>query len=369
MVSIAREILFHDKLRFFITVVSLGFAIVMMVYDLAMFFGVTGDSVSLIDRAQAELWISKKGEIHLNAPSIIPHSALGRALRREDVQQACALGISAGNLKIGDTRPVQVVGIDPACPLFQPWDLVAGAVSDLRRKDTIIVDDLALRGRFQASLGEIAELNGEELSIVGITHGNKSFTSPFVYINLDAFENLTGNLGFYNFVAVQLKPGADPNPVITSLIHSDSDLAVFPTSQFRQATILALISQGVGMIFVIVIVGVVVGMLIITLTMYTATMELLRDFAILKALGATRRVIRGIVLEQAIIQTAASFGIGLAASLGVNYLVETASGINGKFPTIVMGACFFLLVALAILGSLISIRKATRVDPAMVFRA
>jgi putative ABC transport system permease protein len=369
MVSIAREILFHDKLRFFITVVSLGFAIVMTIYDLAMFFGVTSDSVALIDRAQAELWISKKEETHLNAPSTISHNALGRVLRREGVQQACALDISVGNLKIGDTHPVQVVGIDPACPLFQPWDVVAGEVSDLRRKDTVIVDDLALRGLSQSRLGEIVELNGEELSIVGITHGNKSFSSPFVYINLDTFEDLTGKLGLYNFVAVQLNPGADPGPVISSLIHADPDLAVTPASQFRQATILALVTQGVGMIFVIVFVGVLVGMLTITLTMYTATMELLRDFAILKALGATRRKIWGIVLEQAITQTAASFGIGLAASFGVNSMVEAASGISGQFPMLVMLACFLLMVTLAILGSLISIRKATRVDPAMVFRA
>src|SRR3990172_3120188 len=244
MVSIAREILFHDKLRFFITVVSLGFAIVMTIYDLAMFFGVTGDSVALIDHAQAELWISKREETHLNAASTISHNALGRVLRREGVQQACALDISVGNLKIGDTRPVQVVGIDPACPLFQPWDVVAGEVSDLRRKDTVIVNDLALRGLSRARLWEIVELNGEKLSIVGITHGNKSFSSPFVYINLDTFEDLTGRLGLYNFVAVQLNPGADPGPAINSLIHADPDLAVTPAPQFRQATILALDRTG-----------------------------------------------------------------------------------------------------------------------------
>jgi hypothetical protein len=37
MVSIAREIMLQDKVRFAITVISLGFAIVMIVYDLGMF--------------------------------------------------------------------------------------------------------------------------------------------------------------------------------------------------------------------------------------------------------------------------------------------------------------------------------------------
>ena len=123
------------------------------------------------------------------------------------------------------------------------------------------------------------------------------------------------------------------------------------------------------MIFVIVLVGVSVGMLTITLTMYTATMERLREFAILKALGATRWKIWGVVLEQAITETSVSFGLGLAASLGADHFVETMSGIRGRYPILVIVGCFVMMVVLAILGSLISIRKATSVDPVMVFRA
>jgi len=55
----------HDKLRFTITVVSLTFAIVMVMYNMGMFYGVTGDSVTLVDRAhagaQADVWVAKAG--------------------------------------------------------------------------------------------------------------------------------------------------------------------------------------------------------------------------------------------------------------------------------------------------------------------
>ncbi len=44
MVSIAREILLHDKLRFLITAVSLAFAIVLIVWGGGMFFGVIGET-------------------------------------------------------------------------------------------------------------------------------------------------------------------------------------------------------------------------------------------------------------------------------------------------------------------------------------
>ena len=369
MVSIAREILLHDKMRFLITVFSLGFAILMAVYDIGMFFGVTGDSVALVDRAGAELWVSAGDQAHLNTPSFLPKSALRRARHLAGVEQACALDFSVGNLKINDTRPVQVLGIDPTCALFQPWDIQAGDIGALRRKDTLVVDDLALRGANLVHLGDIVELNGQEVRLVAITHGNKSFSSPQVYTNLQTFERLTGQTDQVNFVAIRLKPGADIDQIRHTLLKGSADLEIIPAGAFRSATIMGLISQGVGMIFVIVFVGLVVGMLIITLTMYTATMEMLRDFAILKALGATQAKIWGIVLEQAVTKTAVGFAVGMAATLGVNYLVETVSGITGRFPPLVVAACFALMVLLAIFGSLISIRKATQVDPAIVFRA
>jgi len=368
VVSIAREILLHDKLRFAITVVSLGFAIVMTVYDVGMFFGVTGDSVNLINRAHAELWLSEEGESHLNTPSLVPDNTLGKARRLDGVDQACALDYSIANLKISDTRQVEVVGIDPACPLFQPWEVVTGDIGGLRRKDTIVVDDLALRGINYAQLGDVVELDGREMRIVAITRDNKSFSYPYVYISLQTFGSTFGTSGYYSFVAVKVEPGADQDQITQRLANIDSDLTVSKAQEFRRSTIMALIAQGVGMIFVIVLVGVLVGMLIITLTMYTATMERLRDFAILKALGATRWKIWSVVLEQAITKTAVSFGLGLAATLGVDYFVEKMSGIRGRYPIPVVVGCFVMIVLLAVLGSLISIRKATSVDPVMVFR-
>ena len=368
MISIAREILLHDKVRFIITVVSLGFAIVMIVYDMGMFFSVTGESVSLIDCAQANLWVFEKGSGQINAPSLVPKSVLGRARSMEGVQQVCALGVLMGTLKVRDNRQVMIVGIDPACPLLRPWNVVEGDIQSLERKDTIIVDDLALRGD-PAHVGDVVKINDWEVRVVAVTHKNKSFSSPFVYVNLKTFASLRGTPEDYSFVMIQLAPAADQDQIIQRLTDANSDVAVSDPQEFKRSTIAALIAAGVGMIFVVVAVGVMVGMLIITLTVYTATLEQLRNFAILKSLGATQWQVLRIVLEQAITQTAVSFGIGLAASLGVDAFVEALSGINGQLPLPVIIGSLGMMIVLAILASLISIRKAVAVDPVMVFRA
>jgi putative ABC transport system permease protein len=141
------------------------------------------------------------------------------------------------------------------------------------------------------------------------------------------------------------------------------------TQAVRAASISALVAQGVGMIFAVVFIGVLVGMMIITTTIYTATVEHVRSFAILKALGATRWQVWRVVLEQAVLQTVASFGLGLAASLALNAAIEAMSGIRALFPVPALAASLAAMVLLAVLGSLLSIRRALTVDPMLVFRA
>lgn len=295
-------------------------------------------------------------------------SVLRQTRRTEGVAGACALDMQMGSLAIAANHQVQIVEIDPSCPLLTPWGLITGQTEGLQRKDTVIVDDLVLRND-PARVGDVIKLNERELRIVAITHGNKSFTTPFVYVSRRTFTTLGGASEQVSFVIVRVAAGVDQRGVVQNLLALDPTIAVVPAPELRAATIAAMINAGVGMIFVVVFIGVLVGMLIITLTMYTATVERLRDFAVLKALGATRWNIRQIVLAQVCLETILGFVIGVGGSLGVNYAVESASGIRAIFPPAAVVASLGLILALALLGSFLSIRKAVTVDPAMVFRA
>jgi putative ABC transport system permease protein len=368
MISIAREILLHDKVRLAITVASLGFAMVMIVYDLGMFFGVTGESVNLIDRAGADLWLLETGYDDLLSPSWLPGTVLSQARDTAGVKDACALSTLVGNLDIGETHPVQIVGIDPACPLIQPWDVVEGQAAALQDPDTVVVDDLVLRGD-PARVGDGVKLNDRELRLVAVTRHNKGFTTPYAYVNLETLAALGGPADQHGFVALRLAPDAQPEAVARQLEAALPSANAVETQPLRAASISALVAQGVGMIFAVVFIGVLVGMMIITTTIYTATVEHLRNFAILKALGATRWQIWRVVLEQAAIQTVVSFGLGLAASLALNYAIETMSGIRALFPPPALAISLAAMVLLAVLGSLLSIRRALAVDPMLVFRA
>ncbi len=371
MKSIAREILLHDKVRFAITVISLAFAIVMIVYDLGMFLGVTGESVNLIDHAGADLWLLESDYDDLLSPSLLPASAVARARDTAGVSQACPLSILVGNLDIGETHPVQIVGIDPGCQdpsIIQPWNLIHGEAAALQDPDTVIVDDLVLRDDL-AHVGDPVRLNDRELHLVAVTRDNKGFTTPYAYVNLETLAALGGPVDGVGFVALRLARGVQSQAVAGQLKEALPGTHAVENRTLRAATIAALVTQGVGMIFAVVFIGVLVGMMIITTTIYTATVEHLRDFAVLKALGATRWQVWRVVLEQAVIQTVVSFALGIGASLLLNHAIDSMSGIRAVFPVAALAASLAGLLFLAILGSLMSIRRAQTVDPMLVFRA
>lgn len=368
MVSVAREILLHDKVRFVFTVASLGLATVLTVWGIGVLFGTLGESVNLIDRAQADLWVADKDAAHAADPSLVPSAILRQARRLDGVRYACGLNQLMGNLALAKNVQVQVVGIDPACPLFRPWDVVAGNLDGLGRGDTIVVDDFALKGS-ATQVGDVIELNDHELRIVAITHYNKAFFTSYAFVNRETFAEIGGVPEHSNFVAVRLEPGADGAQIARRLTSATYETTVFTTDEFRAATVNMMLASGMGAgIGTMVFVGIVISFLGIALTIYTATMEQLREFAILKAMGATKWKIFGIVLEQAIIETVASFVWGVICSLGLDRFLRTHVGMTSIFPIAPIAAAFAAMLILSIAGALLSIRKAVTVDPMLVFR-
>jgi hypothetical protein len=58
MLTLAWRNLVHDKVRLAVTVTGIVFAVVLIVVELGLFLGFTTTTSSLIDRSNADLWIT-----------------------------------------------------------------------------------------------------------------------------------------------------------------------------------------------------------------------------------------------------------------------------------------------------------------------
>ena len=121
---------------------------------------------------------------------------------------------------------------------------------------------------------------------------------------------------------------------------------------------------------ILVAIGFTVGAAVVSLTIYTATIERSREFGVMKAVGASAGFLYRIVASQSAMLTVAGFITGLFAALLVGCL---ATSVVPDFSTdFRVGDAAGVLIGtllMSFLASLIPIHRINRIDPATVFRA
>jgi putative ABC transport system permease protein len=113
--------------------------------------------------------------------------------------------------------------------------------------------------------------------------------------------------------------------------------------------------------------GLIIGTIIVGQTIYASTIEHIKEFGTLKAIGATNGDIYRIIIEQALIIALVGFATGMIISkLALN--ITKKAGLEAYLPWEVLAALFIITVAMCVGSSVVSIFKITKLDPALVFK-
>jgi len=113
--------------------------------------------------------------------------------------------------------------------------------------------------------------------------------------------------------------------------------------------------------------GLVVGIAVVAQTIYAATMDHIREYGTLKAMGATNGYLYRVLIEQAVWSAVLGYGLAML----ISHFIVQASEKGGALilmPLSMKFGMLFLAVLMCITAALVSINKVTRIDPAMVFR-
>ena len=117
------------------------------------------------------------------------------------------------------------------------------------------------------------------------------------------------------------------------------------------------------------VVGFVVGLAVVALTVYVATLARRREYGVLKALGARNRVLYRVVLVQAVLSVAFGFAIGLAFTSLLGFLVaRTDLNLELAITAASLAKVGLFAAVIAGLAAILPIRQVAGVDPAVVFR-
>jgi putative ABC transport system permease protein len=347
--------------------------VVLVVVELGLFLGFSTTTSSLIDRAQADLWI---------ASSHIPYIEQGAPFSERKLYQVRATpGVASAEKYIarfaswkrpdGGHESVQVVGFNTDQTMGGPWNIVSGSVADLKAPDAILVDDLYWKKLGITHVGQVFEINGYRARVVGTTHGIRSFTtSPYIFTtfkNAQDFTNLQEDQTV--FILVRAVPGANLPDLQRALQTRLLDVDVLTTRQFSNMTrFYWMFTTGAGVaVLLAALLGLVVGIVVVTQTIYATTIDHLREYGTLKAMGAPNSYVYRVILQQAGLSAVMGYALGICVSLFVVHGAQQG-GAAILLPWQMALLIFGLTLIMCGIAAVVSINKVTTLDPAMVFR-
>ncbi len=363
----------HDRSRFVVTLVGIVFAVVLIAMQIGLFLGFSDATTVIVRHTHADFWIVARGAQNFEISLPMKDRELYLARSVPGVAQAERLLVQFVPWKKpgGGDESIIIVGFDLNSGLAGPWNLVAGRLEDLRQPDGVMVDRVYMEKLGIASTGTELEINGRRARVVGLTQGIRSFTtSPWVFASFrtaQGFSRLADDES--NYVIGTFAPGADPVAVRAALAEALPRSDVYLSDDFAARTRdYWMFTTGAGAsVLVSALLGLLVGSVIVAQVLYATTVDHLTEFGTLSAMGAPRDFIYKVILGQAAISATLGHVPGILLAL----LLAEASALSAAVvlvPWELAIGLYGVTLAMCMLASLISIRKAMGIDPAMVFQ-
>jgi putative ABC transport system permease protein len=373
MPPLARRNLFHDKIRLMVTLTGIIFAVVLIVVQMGLFFGFTTSTKSVLDHSQADLWITARNTPYVDVAVGFNERKFYRVLATPGVAAAQKYIVRWSQWKdqSGRTESVEVVGVDPNRLMGLPWNVVEGDASQLKQPHAVMVDEIYKDKLGVHKVGEWFEVRGYRVKVVGFTRGIRAFTTaPYVFTSFkNAQDFCIFDADQTNFVLVKAAAGVDLKQLQAELQRRLPDNDVYRTQEFAEKTSnYWMFTTGAGIsVLMGAVLGLVVGLVVVTQTIYATTMDHIREFGTLKAMGAPNSYVYRVIITQAAIAAV----MGYSMALVVTFFV-THGGSSAGAPIMVswrlLVIMFFVTVGMCITAGVVSIKKVMGLDPAMVFR-
>ena len=373
MASLAWRNLLHDRVRLVVTLVGIVFSVVLTAIQLGLFFGFVRATSDVIDHSGADLWITSRDITNLE--NGVPFGEMkyyqAKGVAGVGEAQKHVTGFGQWKKPNGAEEGILLIGAPPDGSMGRPWNVVSGSLEDLKQPDAVFVDELYREKLGVTHLGQVVEIRGRRARVMGFTRGIRTFTtSPAVFTS---FKNAQGYFGLREdqtlYLLIKAREGVDRAALKRELAARLQDVDVYTREEFsRKQASYWMFGTGAGVtVLIAAALGLLVGIVVVAQTIYASTMDHLREYGTLKAMGASNGYLYRVIIKQAAISGAIGYAIGIAISVGVS-----RASLQGTTAIILPGSLLagllVLTLLMCILASVVSINKVTRLDPAMVFK-
>lgn len=378
MYWLALRMLTGDKAKYVSLIFSITFATLLMTQQVSIFMGIVRRSASQIeDVRDATIWVMDEKTRYIDEARGLPSTDLQRVRGVSGVQWAVRFfkGQAAARLEDGNYRTLVLIGLDDATLVGAPREMIAGNFDDLRRPNAVIIDKAGYEYMWPNQpykIGRTFQLNDRRAVLVGVCKASPPFvTLPILYTRYTQAEQfMPGNESNLTFVLAKHAPGTDPKEVCANIDRQTGLMALTQEQFFWKTINYFLGSTGIPVNFGITIaLGFIVGAAVSGQTFYLFTLENLKQFGSLKAMGVTNSRLIGMILLQASVVGLIGYGLGVGLTAIFFTYTNQITHLAGLHLTWLAAGMVGVAVMLIILiTSIVSLRKVLVLEPAVVFR-
>jgi putative ABC transport system permease protein len=363
----------NDQVRSVVAAFGIAFAVFLMIFQGSLLMGFLRTASKLIEATDAQIWVTAHGVSCFEFAGTIPrrYAEIIRSIPGvESTSRACVATLQYRAAE-GKIRSVVLVGADPSAGDRFPVPHLRSTSASTYPKGFAVDESNLTQLEIRTTPLDV-EVNNQHGEIVQRLRGFSNFLgNPYLfaaYNDAAKFIGLSPEQSMYLLVHTsQLQSVQSIKKQIQERL---PDVDVWTRDEFANIAKRFWVAEtgaGAG-ILTAAILGFLIGMMVISQTVYATTMDNIEEFATLKAIGASPGFVIRVVVIQSVICGLVGFVLGVTVSIPLVMLAKTVIAwiytptwllIIVLIPTLVMSG----------LASIMSIRVALAVEPARVFRA
>lgn len=365
---LARRNLTRDRVRLVASIGGVALALSLVLALDAIVSGVSSQITSYIDHSGADVFVSQEGVRNLHmAASWLPASVTEQVQSIEGVADVSPVLYVTDAVAAGAQRKIAYVfGLSADATMGGPWGRIEGGATP--RPGEVVVARTFARAA-GVGVGDAMSVLGRELRISGLSDSEGNLLNTIAFVSADDFRAARGGAPVVSFVLVRVAPGASPDVLATRIAQAVPGVGAASREAFATEERGLVMQMAGDVITMMNAIGFAVGLAVVALTVYIATLARRREFGVLKAMGAPNRFLYGLVLSQA----ALSVVLGFAAALGFTAILAAVMPWTGvplslsiTTDSLAKVAAFGTIIAGA--GAILPVKRVAGIDPAIVFR-
>ena len=370
---LALQNVLHDRARFSATVLGVSFATFLMLFQGSLLVGFLQAASRFIDASDFDIWITARGvqAFEFGAPVRAGVEDLAAGVPGVVETGRACMAFAVYRKPNGKQQVIALVGADPNIGKHFPVPELVEPRNQLS-PESVVYDESDRAVLETVSLPAHVEINGRRANIDHEIHGFGGFLGvPALFTSYKTAAQLL-ELGSDNGMYILARVGKQysVHDVQKSLRERLPEVDVLTHGEFaRKSRWYWVIKTGAGSaILTAAVLGFLIGLVVVSQTVYANTMEHIEEYATLKAIGAPRRFIARILVMESLI-------CGLVGSiLGLCVVIPAAEYAKALIPWIhtpwwLPVVTVVVSLVMCSLASFASVRRCLTVDPGRVFRA